>query len=231
MKEAIDKTNIFDPTGLRDSREMLAKQQDLGIKISAFPDVQWASVDIRPGRTSRAVESAAAIRQRAGHSRRQHHLVSQSHQGHREPGSRFVRRADQRRHRRDRYQFNRPARHWLTRTIRCSANNARPRRESNKRYAACLVGFPAKVAVSAEIDPTMDVQKTTLTYDQEPTNLSNKTTKIEVTNHRQPVRGIPGTATNAIGNRAASLERKKKFETSRTKEDARETTGRCRTTI
>ncbi len=49
MKEAIKNTNIFDSTGLRDSRETLAKQQDLGIKISAFPDVQWASVEYDQG--------------------------------------------------------------------------------------------------------------------------------------------------------------------------------------
>ena len=49
MKEAMQASNLFDSTSMRNSREMLAKEQDLGIKIAAFPDVQWASVDYDEG--------------------------------------------------------------------------------------------------------------------------------------------------------------------------------------
>jgi flagellar M-ring protein FliF len=49
MDEALKATNVFDPSGLRDSREMLAKQRDLGVKIAAFPDVQSASVEYDEG--------------------------------------------------------------------------------------------------------------------------------------------------------------------------------------
>jgi flagellar M-ring protein FliF len=81
--------------------------------------------------------------------------------------------------------------------------------------------------VAAEIDPTMEVEKQILKYDTDPTPVSNKTTRIEVTNSRQPVGGVPGVAINAIGNRAASLSEPEPsgVETSRTKEDQRESIG------
>ena len=36
MKEAMRASNLFDSTSMRNSREMLAKEQDLGIKIAVF---------------------------------------------------------------------------------------------------------------------------------------------------------------------------------------------------
>ncbi len=60
--------------------------------------------------------------------------------------------------------------------------------------------------VFAEIDPTMDVEKTVLSYDAEGTTVSNRSRKIESQNNRQPYRGVPGTTPNAIGNRAASID-------------------------
>ncbi len=92
-----------------------------------------------------------------------------------------------------------------------------------KKVQALLIGYPAKIAVSAEIDPTMDVEKTTLSYDAEPTNLSNKTRKVETTNNRQPPRGVPGAVPNAIGNRPTSLD--ETVETMKSNEDERETRG------
>ena len=90
--------------------------------------------------------------------------------------------------------------------IRCYANSERRKQGSSKRCRSLLVGYPARVAVSAEIDPTMDVEKTVLKYDAEPTNLTSKTRKVERAGNHQPYRGVPGTGPNAIGNRATSLD-------------------------
>ena len=49
MQEALESNNLFDSNSARDSREMLAKEQDLGMKITAFPDIQWASVEYDQG--------------------------------------------------------------------------------------------------------------------------------------------------------------------------------------
>ncbi|QDT02739.1 flagellar MS-ring protein [Rubripirellula lacrimiformis] len=95
--------------------------------------------------------------------------------------------------------------------------------ETEKKVRNLLIGFPAQIAVSAEVDPTMDVEKTTLKYDAEPTNLSNKQRKIETTNTKQPPQGVPGAQPNAIGNRSASLA--DNVETMKSKEDERETRG------
>lgn len=222
MKDALDGTNIFDPSGLRDSREMLAKQQDLGVKISAFPDVQWASVEYDQGERrglSRTRPQAASVlvipegtmalsRSRI---RDIQSLVRGSYAGlsnedivvidtNSTSGSGLMDEDD---------------------PVLRKQREAEARVEQKVR--SILVGFPAKVAVTAEIDPKMDVETTVLTYDPEPTNLMSKTTKVEITNNRQPQRGVPGTAPNAIGNRAASLA--EQTETSKTKEDARESSG------
>jgi flagellar M-ring protein FliF len=221
-KEAIESTNIFDSSELRDSREMVAKEQDLGIKISAFPDVQWASVEYdkgeRRGFSTARPQSASVLVIPEGNlplSRNRikdiENLVRGSYAGlsnedivvidtNSTSGSSLAEEDDP-----------------LLRKQR----EAEARIEQKVR--SLLAGFPAKVAVSAEIDPTMDVQKAVLSYDAEPTHLLNRSTKTEIVNNRQPVRGVPGTATNAIGNRAVSLD--EDLETSRTKEDTRETTG------
>jgi flagellar M-ring protein FliF len=92
-----------------------------------------------------------------------------------------------------------------------------------QKVRSVLVGYPARVAVSAEIDPTMDVEKAVLTYDAEPTTLSNRTRKVESSSQRQPIRGVPGTIPNAIGNRGVSLD--ENLDTTTSKEDERESTG------
>jgi flagellar M-ring protein FliF len=87
-----------------------------------------------------------------------------------------------------------------------------------------LVGYPVRVAASAEIDPLMDVEKAVLTYDPEPTNVSSKSRKIESSSNRPANRGVPGAAPNGLSsNRAMSLE--DNVEVTKTKEDERESTG------
>lgn len=220
-KEAIESTNIFDSSAMRNAREMQAKEADLGIKISAFPDVQWASVEYDEGERrglSRARPQAASVfvipegnlpltRSRIKDIQE---LVRGSYAGLSSEDIVVV----------DANSTTGSASEEDDPLLR-KQREAEVRIEQKVRDL--LEGFPAKVGVSAEIDPTMDVQKAVLKYDAEPTNLFNKTTKSEVTSNRQPVRGVPGTATNAIGNRAASLE--EELESSRSKEDTRESTG------
>lgn len=49
VQEALDKTTIFESSGQRLAREMHAKELDLGKKLSAFPDIRWASVEYDVG--------------------------------------------------------------------------------------------------------------------------------------------------------------------------------------
>lgn len=45
VQQAIDKASLFESTSQRVSRERHAKQQDLGNKLAAFPEIRWASVE------------------------------------------------------------------------------------------------------------------------------------------------------------------------------------------
>ncbi|MGB7345591.1 MAG: hypothetical protein WBD20_15360 [Pirellulaceae bacterium] len=45
VQDAIEKTTIFESSSQRLSREMHAKEQDLGNKLTAFPEIRWASVE------------------------------------------------------------------------------------------------------------------------------------------------------------------------------------------
>ena len=49
VQDAIDKTTIFESSSQRLAREMHAKQQDLGDKLAAFPEIRWASVEYDVG--------------------------------------------------------------------------------------------------------------------------------------------------------------------------------------
>ncbi len=223
-KEAIESANIFESAKLLDSREMVAKERDLGDKIAAFPDVQWASVEYsqgeRLGFSRSRPQSASVMVAPEGNtplSRSRikdiENLIRGSYAGLKAEDIVVI----------DTNATSGTASTDEDDPLLRKQREVEARVEQKVR--SLLVDFPAKVAVTAEIDPTMDVQKTVLTYDAEPTNLSNKSTRIEVTRNHQPVQGVPGTATNAIGNRPASLEQKESFETSRTKEDARESVG------
>lgn len=222
VDEAIKASSPFDSSELRRSREMHAKEQDLGNKIATFPDVRWASVEYdrgdRVGLSRVTPQSASVVVQPEGSAPlpRQRvmaikELIRGSYAG---MSSDDVVVIDT---------------NGTASTAHADEDDPllRKQREAEARIEqkvrALLVGYPARVAVSAQIDPTMEVEKTTLKYDAEPTNLSNRTTKIESTRTRQAVRGVPGTATNAIGNRAASLD--DQVNSDRVKEDRRETSG------
>ncbi len=75
-----------------------------------------------------------------------------------------------------------------------------------RKIRSALSAYPATVEVYAEIDPVMEIEKASLTYDSEGTAVNSRSRKIESTANRQPNRGVPGTVPNAIGNRSASID-------------------------
>jgi flagellar M-ring protein FliF len=92
-----------------------------------------------------------------------------------------------------------------------------------QKVRSLLAAYPARVAVTAEIDPTMDVQKTVLKYDAEPTNLYSNSRKVEASTNREPSGGVPGTGPNAITVRSGSVD--ETYQATKTKEDERESRG------
>jgi flagellar M-ring protein FliF len=222
VQEAINSTTVFDSSDLRLAREMHAKEQDLGNKIAALHEVRWASVEYdrgeRRGLSRATPQSASVVVQPEGTGPLSRprivaikELIRGSYAGmsiddvvviDTNSSSTSSLTDDQD----PLLRKQQEAEAWVEQKVRRQ-----------------LVGFPARVAVFAEIDPTMEVETTSLKYDAEPTNLSTKTRKIESSSNRQPNRGVPGAAPNAIGNRAASLAENQ--ETTKNKEDERESSG------
>ena len=219
---AIKSSSPFDSSELRRSREMHAKEQDLGNKIATFTDIRWASVEYDRGERiglSRATpQSASVIVQPEGNRSlpRQRilaikELIRGSYAGMTTDDVVVV------------------DTNSTTAGVNAEEDDPmlRKQRETEAhieyKVRKLLVEYPAQIAVSAEIDPTMNAESTTLKIDSEPTNLLTSTKKIETTRNQPIPSGVPDADPNAIGNRAVSIQRD--FEALNTTEDQRETSG------
>ena len=222
VDQAIKSSSPFDSSDLRHAREMHAKEKDLGNKISAFPDVRWASVEYDRGERiglSRVVPQSASVMVQPEGSRalpRQRiiaiqELIRGSYAGMATDDVVVI--------------------DTNSTTVSVGTEDEDPlltkQREAEKhieyKLRKLLVEYPAQIAVFAEIDPTMDSELASLKFDPEPTNLTNSSRKIETTRNQQIPSGVPGADPNAIGNRAQSIG--KEMEVLNTTEDERDTSG------
>lgn len=222
VEDAINATTVFDSSQLHGARFDAALERDLGSSISKMVDIKAASVvhdrGQRLGLGRETPQSASVFVQPEG----TQPLSRQRVEAIRE----LVRGA---------YAGMKPEDVVVTDANSVSGSGfaddedplLRKQREAEawteQKIRKILVGYPADIAVTAEVDPQMDVEKTSLKYGAEPTNLSNKSRKIETSTNRQPPRGVPGAQPNAIGNRSASLD--ENLETMKSKEDERFTQG------
>ncbi|TWU50898.1 flagellar MS-ring protein [Rubripirellula tenax] len=222
VQDAINATTVFDSSELHGARVDVAREMDLGRAIAQMADIKAASVmhdrGERQGLGRHMAQSASVFVQPEGSAPLPKHrieaiqmMVKGAYAG-MEPEDVSVTDANAIG---SRGQFDEDN------VILRAQSEAESLIE--KKVRGLLIGFPARIAVTAEIDPMMDVEKTTLKFDAEPTNLSNKTRKIETTNSRQPPGGVPGAIPNGIGNRPVSLA--DNVETMKSKEDERETSG------
>ncbi len=222
VDQAIKNSSPFDSSDLRHSREMHAKEKDLGSKISAFPDVRWASVEYDRGERiglSRAVAQSASVMVQPEGTRslpRQRivaiqELIRGSYAGMATDDVVVI--------------------DTNSTTGSLGAEEEDPlltkQREAEThieyKLRKLLAEYPAQIAVFAEIDPTMDSELASLKFDPEPTNLRNSSKKIETTRNQQIPSGVPGADPNAIGNRAQSIG--KDVEVLNTTQDERDTSG------
>ncbi len=222
VQEAIDKTSVFEPSELSVARQDHAKELDLGTKIGFFPDVRWATVEYdrgeRFGLDRSRPQSASVVVNPIGTSplnkdriRQIQEMIRSSYAGMSSEDVVVI----------DTNSTTSPGADEDDPLLR-KQREAEARIEQKIR--ALLVGYPVRVAASAEIDPTMDVETTTVKYDAEPTNLTSKSRKVESSSNRPLNRGVPGAASNGLAaNRPVSLE--DDLEVTKTKEDERESTG------
>lgn len=223
VQEAFDKASVFEPNELRRERQDHAKELDLGTKIGFFADVRWATVEYdqgdRYGLDRSRPQSASVVVNPIGTTplsrdriRQIQEMIRSSYAGMKSEDVVVI----------DTNSSTAPGAADEDDPLLAKQREAEARIEQKIR--ALLVGYPARVAVSAEIDPTMDISKTTLKYDAEPTNLSTKSRKTENTSSRPANRGVPGAGPNGLAvNRAVSIE--DNLETTKTKADERESSG------
>jgi flagellar M-ring protein FliF len=223
VQEAIDKASPFDSSEQRMSREMHAKAQDLGAKISAFPEIRWASVEYdqgeRTGLSRARPQSASVVVSPEGTDPLTKARVNMIKE--------LIRGSYAGMTSEDVVVIDTNASH-LNGDWEHEDPMLRKRLEEEKAYEQkvlrALVGYgPIRVAAHAELDPTMGVEKAVLKYDSERTTLQEYSKKVDEQSTRQGPKGVPGTAPNAIGNRSATLDEPEQF--SKTKEDEREATG------
>ena len=206
MKEAMESSNLFDSASLRDAREMLAKEQDLGLKISAFPEVQWASVEYDEGES----RGLASVRQRSASvlvipennvplSRNRIKSIEQ-----------LVRGSFAGLDVEDIVVIDTNA--TFDDAVDHEDPLSRKQKEAEVRIEQklrdLLVGFPAKIAVSAQIDPTMDVQRAVLRVESDSVHLVKPRTLVDVFNEGQDLLGIASEPASVIGKRSVSIDSK-----------------------
>ena len=206
MEKAIAETGTFESNEQRISRVMHAKEQDLGKKIEQFPDIRWASVEYdrgqRYGLSRSTPQSASVVVQPVGSnpisSAREQmikELIRGSYAG-----------------------------MTVDDVVVIDTNGTsiggvgdddpllRKRQEAEayfeQKIRSVLSGYGSiRVAAFAEIDPTMDTEKTSLTYD-EPTTIRSTQKTLESKTNRPGLGGVPGAAPNAnvVSNRSTSIE-------------------------
>ncbi len=204
VQDALNATSVFDSSDLMDARLLAARADDLAKRIAMFPEVKAASVVYdrgeRRGLSQTTPQTASVIVTPEGTAPLPRYrmlaikeLVKASYAGMtsddvevQDTNSDHISSLDVDEDPMLKKQQETEA--WYKQKIR-----------------SALKDYPATVEVSAEIDPTMETEKTTLAYDADGTTINSTSRKIEQTNSRKPNAGVPGTATNGIGNRPASI--------------------------
>jgi flagellar M-ring protein FliF len=222
VQDAIDQASVFDSNDLLSVRVSHAKEQDAANRINMLPEVRQSSVEYDQGE-----------RQGMSRSRQQTASVVVTPEGP-APLSRdkidaikeLVRGSYADMSKDDVVVIDTNA--STSSLVDDDDPVERKRREVEsgleQKVRSLLVGYPGlRVAVTADIDPTMDLETITTSYDAEPTNLSSKSRKSEASSNRQPSGGVPGAGPNAITNRSTSLA--DAIETTESTEDERETAG------
>lgn len=77
---------------------------------------------------------------------------------------------------------------------------------SKKAHSLLLALGPLTIDATVEIDPTMGVEQAKLAYDQQPTTVQENSAQTTTESSKPVPSGVPGTATNALGNKAAQID-------------------------
>ncbi|TWU41741.1 beta-cystathionase [Novipirellula artificiosorum] len=217
----------FESNEQRHAREMHAKELDFGSHLARFPDIKFASVDYdraeRFGLSRARPQSASVIVTPEGTDPLPKYRIEQIKE--------IIRAAYAGMSSEDVSVVDTNSDGSIGFDEDADPLAAKRRNEIayyEQKIRKHLLGYgnDIQVSVYAEIDPTMDVEKTTLSYDSERTTLQDKSKKIDTESVRPMSQGVPGVVPNAIGLRAQSLDgTDPNAQVSKTKEDERESIG------
>lgn len=205
VQEAINSTSVFESSDLMQARQQAAKADDLGRQISMFPDVRTASVTHdrgdRRGFSQTRPQSASVFVVPEGSDPLPRHRIHAIKELIR--GSYAELAID---------DINVIDAYGTTLSTLDAEEDPQLRKQQDtetlwrQKIRTALSDYPAVVEVFADIDPTMDAEQASTTFDAEGTTVANRTRKIVSSSKRNPAGGVPGTGTNATSNRAASID-------------------------
>lgn len=218
----LDSLSVFEPRSQREARQDHAKEVDTGSLIARFPDIRLAEVDYdvsdkvrfgqEPIQTATVVvtpEGTEPLSQ--GRVAMVRQLVKGAYAGLKVDDIQVI---------------------DTNGSSMYSASTdddpmVRKQREAEMRIEtkirSMLSDFgPIRVAVTAEIDPSMGAESAALTFGPQTQTLSEKSSKSEFESNRIPPSGVPGTPTNTTiaSNRPTSLDGSSLI--TKTKEDMKE---------
>ncbi len=203
MKEAMQASNLFDSASMRNSREMLAKEQDLGIKIAAFPDVQWASVDYdegeKRGLSSPKQQSASILVIPQTDSPLSHNRIKSIQE--------LVRGSFAGLNAQDIVVIDTNANpdDGVFNEDPAFRKQKEVETRIEQKVRNLLADFPAKIAVSAQIDDASDKQRALLKIRSDTVNLLTPKTLLDVLDNRHPVSTSKRDSASVIGNRSVVI--------------------------
>ena len=222
VETALGSMSAFDSNGQRDAKLAHALEKDLGARLMVFPDVRFADVKYnlgeRQGLSRRRLQTASVMVQPEGLSplsadriRMIQQSISSSFAGMSVDDVTVI-------------DANATS---LIGGLHDESPLARRQREEEARYEqrvrSHLSGYgPIRVAAHVEVDPTLGSQTTSLSYADQPTTLSESSSKYDSQSTRPVPGGVPGTATNALSsNRPVKLD--ESVATTKVKQDQKAT--------
>ena len=199
-----EQTSPFYSDSSRQSRENHGKEQDLGKRIAAFPQVLRASVEhdiMRQGFSANTKQSASVVVTPIGAEplagpmvREIRRLVAASYAGLNEEDVVVT-------------DVNSRGLSALEEENPLLAARIKHEEYFTRKAQILLQPFgPLSIDATVEIDPTMESELAKLAYDQQPTTLQETSASNTMESTRPMPSGVPGTATNALGNSPTQLD-------------------------
>lgn len=199
-----DQANPFYSDSSRQSKENHAKELDLGKRLTAFPEILRASVEhdvLSRGFSSNMRQSASVVVTPIGSDplpgpmiRAIKEMVRASYAG---MTAEDVVVTDVNSRGMSSLEEENPL---------LAARIEHEERYTRKAHVLLMPFGQLTIDATVEIDPTMGVEQAKLAYDQQPTTVQESSAQTTTESSKPVPSGVPGTETNALGNKSAQID-------------------------